>query len=373
MMRFRIAGLLLLLLFFSVSCTYVRRVLLYWTADIDDNRFFPDREVAAGDYQPWPVSRDVNMTSMSNDESMEFVNYGTVAYLVIQHDSIIHEEYWDGYNPYSESNSFSMAKSFLSMMVGCAIEEGKIKSVDQKVGDFIPEYNVGDNTKITIRHLLTMSSGINWTERYKNPFGITARAYYGTNLSKMVLNRRLKEEPGVTFRYLSGTSQLLAIVIERATGQKVSDYFSEKIWKPIGARNAAKWSLDRKDGLEKAFCCFNSNAQDFARIGQLMLDKGNWKGKQLIPESWVEESTKPASELKLPDGTPVNFYGYQWWMKDHKGHHVIAARGLFGQYIFIIPDKDAVIVRLGNRCRYKSAAYPSDIDLWLDVALELLK
>jgi len=211
------------------------------------------------------------------------------------------EAYWDGYGKDSYSNSFSMAKSIVSLLVGCAINDGYIRSIDDPVGNYLPEFAEGDKAKITIKHLLTMSSGLSWDESYSTLFSLTTKGYYGNNLSQLVLNQTVVKEPGKTFEYRSGDTQLLSLIIEKATGETLSDYASEKIWTKVGAEHDALWCLDRNDGVEKAFCCFNSNARDFARFGQLVLNQGMWNGEQIVPASYLAEALTPATYLYDPE------------------------------------------------------------------------
>jgi CubicO group peptidase (beta-lactamase class C family) len=265
-----------------------------------------------------------------------------------------------------------MAKSFVSILTGIALDEGKIKSVDQPVSDFLPEFKEGENSKLTIKHLLTMSSGINFDEDYVNPLAYPAQSYYGSDLKKLTYKYKVKDEPGKAFIYLSGNTELLSFILEKATGKTLSEYASEKLWKPLGAKNSAFWSLDHKDGSEKAYCCFNSNAPDFARIGELYLDSGKWNGQQLISSQYVIHSITPADLLS---GSAKNDeYGYSWWLiPDYKGHRIFYARGILGQYIICIPDKKMVVVRLGKKRKQKDdkASHPPDVFLYIDAALEM--
>jgi CubicO group peptidase (beta-lactamase class C family) len=257
--------------------------------------------------------------------------------------------------------------------VGIAVEEGKIKSIDEPVGDFLPEYKEGNKSKVTIRHLLTMSSGINFTEDYKNPFGFPAEAYYGTNLRKLIFKYDAVSEPGKIFEYLSGNTELLSFVLNKATGMHISDYASEKLWKPIQAKKDAYWSLDHKDGDEKAYCCFNSSARDFARIGKVYLDSGRWNGKQIVPEKYVLESVHPAPTFDKDLDAKNNRYGYSWWLLPaYKGHNIFYARGILGQYIIMIPDMNMIIVRLGKqRSPEQVNGHPVDLYWFIDAALEM--
>jgi CubicO group peptidase (beta-lactamase class C family) len=340
---------------------------------IDEYPIFGHNTVEAGGSSwEWPLGKDYNTKKIPEKYRPDFERMGTVSYLIIKDDSIRYEEYWDGYSDTSHINSFSMAKSIVSMLVGCALDEGKIKSIDQPVGDFIPEFKEGDNANIKIRHLLTMSSGINFDESYVSPFAYPAAAYYGTDLMGLTLKYKATEEPGKVFKYLSGNSFLLSVILKKATGKTLSAYASEKLWKPIGAKHPAFWSIDQEGGYEKAYCCFNSNARDFARLGRLYLDSGRWNGKQLISEAYVLNSIKTA-DLVDENGKVNNLYGYNWWLiPGYKGHDIFYARGILGQYIIMIPDKKMIIVRLGKK-REKRVGneHPTDLFWYIDAALEM--
>lgn len=341
--------------------------------DIDDYPIFYNRSVKAGQSKAWPLGKDYNVSKIPAPYVQEMEKLHTIAYLIIKNDSIRHEEYWGGYSDTSHTSSFSMAKTFISILVGIAVEEGKIKSLDQLVGDFIPEYKRGKRAAITFRHLLTMSSGINFNEDYKNPFGFPAEAYYGTDLRDLVFRYDAVEEPGKNFEYLSGNTLLLCFALSKATGMSVSDYASEKLWKPIEAEHDAYWSLDHPDGDEKAYCCFNSNARDFARIGKLYLDTGRVNGRQVVPEKYVLESIQPAPlEDKFLNAANTR-YGYSWWLLPaYKGHNIFYARGILGQYIIIIPELKMIVVRLGGeRSKKQVNGHPVDLYRWVDAALEM--
>jgi CubicO group peptidase (beta-lactamase class C family) len=263
-----------------------------------------------------------------------------------------------------------MAKSFVSILIGCALQDSLIKSIDQPVGDFLPEFKTGENAKLSIRHLLTMSSGINFDENYMSPLAYPAAAYYGTDITRLTKSYQVTEQPGKTFKYLSGNSELLAMILEKATGKKLATYMSERLWQPLGAKNSAFWSLDHENGMEKAYCCFNSNARDFSRFGLLYLHNGKFNGRQLVPEDYVRQATQ-AAPLFTVEGKPYTGYGFQWWLMDYKGHHIDCCRGILGQYILVIPDKNMVIVRLGKKRDSEQQDYiPKDIYVYIDAALD---
>jgi CubicO group peptidase (beta-lactamase class C family) len=263
-----------------------------------------------------------------------------------------------------------MAKSIVGILTGMALDEGKIKSIHQPVGDFLPEFKIPPNDQLTVYHLLTMSAALNWDENYSSLTSETTEAYYGKYLRKQMLRLKTTGTPGVEFNYQSSCTQLLGMVIEQATGKTLSDYASEKLWKPLGAEQEARWSLDHKNGIEKAYCCIYSNARDFARIGKLMLDSGRWKGKQLISEDFVLQSVRPAP---LSDkGQPNKVYGFQWWIGNYSGRNVFYARGILGQYIIVLPEEKIIIVRLGHLRDKDEKGNLRDVPVYIHEVLKML-
>ncbi len=354
---------------------YVLTAIRHGKPDIDDYKIFYNRTIEAGTYDPWQLSPDYNSYILPDSTRTVIESYKTVAFLVIQNEKIKYEEYWESYSDTSLSNSFSAGKSIVSLLIGIALDEGSIDSIDQAVGDFLPAFREGENAKLTVRHLLTMSSGLNWDEAYSSPFSMTTEAYYGTDLPGLINSLKVVETPGKEFDYLSGNTEVLAMILEAATGKWMANYLSEKIWKHIGASRDALWCLDSKDGMEKAYCCFNTNARDFARFGQLVLNHGQWGGKQIVPAGYLREATSPAAYLiDKEDRQPVDFYGFQWWIIHYKGLTIPYMRGILGQYIFAIPDKNAVVVRLGHkRSKTYIGHHTKDVYQYLDAALLMME
>ncbi len=274
---------------------------------------------------------------------------GTVAFCIIHKDTMVYERYFSGYDSAARVPSFSAAKSVTSILIGCAIADGLIRSVEQPVIDFIPEWKGGGFDALTVRHLLQQTSGVRFNENYYNPFGHAAAFYYGRDVRSKIFRLKPSRAPGTAFKYTSGNTQILGLVLERALkgralkGKTITQYAQEKLWTPMGAEHLATWSIDQKrDGLEKTFCCINATAVDFAKIGRLFLRKGDWDGRQLVPESWVRQSTTPDTTA-----SGVRYYKYQWWMPTpYTGDYM--AQGLLGQYIYVNPAHDVVIVRLGR-------------------------
>lgn len=342
---------LTIFLFFSLSSCKVGRFIFYNFADIQDHKKFPARSLQKGDYVfQFKQATEENAPSsieVGEEQSIPFDRFleknKTVAFLIIRNDSIQYERYFKQYDQTSIVPSFSMAKSITSILIGCAIEDQLIGSEEDLVIDYIPELKKNGFEKVIIKHLLQMTSGLRFNEGYTNPFGHAATFYYGLNLRKAIAKLKLKKAPGKSFDYVSGNTQLLGLILERALKDKsITQYLQEKLWTPLQMEYNASWSLDKKkDGLEKTFCCLNARARDFAKIGRLFLNKGNWNGQQIIAQEWVEKSTK----LDTSNGSAW-FYQYQWWLPTQKGDFM--AQGILGQYIYVNPDKNLIIVRLGK-------------------------
>jgi CubicO group peptidase (beta-lactamase class C family) len=312
-------------------------------ADITDYKFFDNIEIPKSkNPQAWPIHKKYNETPSTEQLNLKHSNLGTVAFLIIKKDSIWHEKYFEGYDKNSLSNSFSMSKSIVSATMGKAIQEGYFKSLNDKVGSYIPEYTAGLASNLTIGDLSSMASGMKWTESYTNIFGVTARAYLGSNLNKLIKSRPIIKKPGESFKYLSSDTQLLAITIEKATNNKLSTLVYDWFWNPMGAENKALWQVDNiKTNTEKAYCCFNSNARDFARFGKLYKDKGVWNGVRLLDSAFVENSLK-ARFSSSPQ------YGYGFWLGKFKEKNYFSMRGHLGQYLIVFPKENIIIVRLGR-------------------------
>jgi len=365
---------------------YVRRAIVHWMPKIDQYTIFKNRVVKADNPHPWQFAPDVENKQIAPEFVPDFEKFQTVGFIVIQHNKIILEQYWKNYTPLNLSNSFSMAKSIVSLLIGCAITDGYIKSVDQPVSDFLPQWTSYEGKVLTIKDLLTMSAGVDWEESHSTLISKTTEAYYGKDLWKLTLTEKLIEKPGKRFVYQSGVTQILGFILQKATDKTLSDYASEKLWTPIQAEEDALWSLDHKDGMEKAYCCFNTNARDFARLGQLILNKGMWDGEQVVDSNYIREATTPATWLSytrklLPGETtarppiPCTFYGYQFWLVNYKGLKLIDLRGILGQNVIAIPQLDAVIVRLGKKRDVEfnvEQNYSKDLEIWVNAGLEVI-
>jgi CubicO group peptidase (beta-lactamase class C family) len=292
---------------------------------------------------------------------------GTTAFLVIHDDELLYERYFNGYDETSLQTSFSMAKSLASALVGIAIDEGHIKSVDEPITNYIPELLEKDKRfrSVTIRNLLTMSSGIKYAEGGDLPWSEEAddtKTYYATDLRKLALNSRIEGEPGEYFEYNNYNPLLVGLILERATGMPVARYMEDELWKPMGMEADGSWSLDSTEsGFEKMESGVNARARDFAKFGMLFAEEGNWEGRQLISHGWVEESTGADASTD-----PSLDYQYFWWVNSADGeNHHFSARGKYGQYIYVAPEKDLVIVRLGKEEGEKG------YDYWIELFEQL--
>lgn len=335
------------------------------TAYIDDYPHFENMEIKAStNPQSWPQHKDYNAVKPTDKLQQVNEQLGTVAFLIIKNDSIWYEDYAEGYGADSKTNSFSMAKSIVSALLGKAIKDGHIESLDQPVGDFYTQYA---GAKTTVGDLSSMASGLDWTEHYTSPFSITARAYYDDDLGETILGQGIVDEPGKEFSYLSGNTQLLAMVIEKATGQKLAEYAAQSFWQPMGFEKNALWQLDDdQNKLAKAYCCVASNARDFARFGKLYKDNGKWNGSQILDSTFVATSTH-----KRFENDPE--YGYGFWLSDHLGKESFVMRGILGQYVITIPEDNVIIVRLGHSIGgWDNRPFSKDFYIYLEEAYTML-
>lgn len=253
-----------------------------------------------------------------------------------------------------------MAKGILSILVGCAIDDGYIDSEDQHISSVFAQYENSRYGKfLTFRHLMTMQAGLDWKEEYHHPFAPNSKQYFIDDLTEQALSVDVKEMPGITYEYQSVAAQLLGLALKKVTGKKLSDYLSEKMWQPLGMQFPAKWSTDDK-GMEKAFCCIHATARDFARIGQLLLQEGNWKGKQLISKEYCQKLMTPTKEN--------NAFGYTIWTNNDSEVKHSFFYGFLGQFIIMIPEKKMVIIKTGlyNRLEVDKKQRPLQVELLIE-------
>ena len=313
------------------------------TAYLSDYKYFDNRAIEPSAVaQPWAIHKDYNTIEATAKLNSINQERETKAFLVIKNDSIIYEKYFDGYNESSKSNSFSMAKSIVVTLLGKAIIDGDIKGLDQPVSDFFEEYKTGFGASLTVGNLASMSSGMKWNEKYYSIINITTESYFSDDLRALILNQDIIKTPGDKFRYSSGDTQLLGMIIEKATNSTITDYATNNFTVPMGFESQALWQLDsEKSGMEKVYCCFASNAKDFARFGKLYKNHGKWNSQVLLDSTFIQKAINPVFE-KSP------YYGYGWWLYEFENKKVYSMRGHRGQFVIVIPEDDLIIVRLGD-------------------------
>ncbi|MFV0176491.1 beta-lactamase family protein [Empedobacter falsenii] len=318
------------------------------TANINDYKDFDNNVILAGSPRVWHQHLDYNQFPLSVNFEKEMNDFGTAGFVIIKDHQILSEYYFNGYAQNDITNSFSMAKTFTTMMLGKAIEQGYIKSLDQKITDFIPEFKDDRfGSQCTIGDLSAMTSGYDWDEDYYFPLNPTAKAYYGDDIVKQMLDRKFVSQPGKHFKYQSSDTQLLGIVIERAIENKsLSQYFQDEFWQPMGMEMDAQWSKDSPKGMEKTYCCFNATTRDFAKLGQLLLNDGNWYGKQILDSTFVQKMVLPNKKAFEPNEPKI--YGYSVWMDYDYKTPFYAMLGHLGQRVIVIPSEKIVIARTGK-------------------------
>lgn len=365
-----IIGLIALLLLVGLlvyPLQYVQRVLAWRESDAFDWQKFPAHDLAAApkpyhfDSAPDPrVETLFEELSGAPDWNEFLAENQTQAFIVIHDGKVLYENYFNDTRRDSIVTSFSVAKSFVSALIGIAIEEGFIHSVDDPVTTYLPELAERDErfNAITIRHLLLMASGLEYEEF--RPFILNGddplTTYYPDQRQIALENTRITAPPGQAFSYNKYHPQLLGMILERATGRTVTDYMQEKLWNPLGMEFDGSWSTDSlTSDFEKMESGVNARAIDFAKFGVLFQNGGRWQGEQIIPQAWVEESTGPHIPYdesyytewfaSLPGRA---YYSYMWWGSEREdGSYDFAAKGDKGQYIYVAPDKRLVIVRNG--------------------------
>lgn len=328
------------------------------TAFLDDYKYFNnDTLFKSNTPQPWPVSKNYNSVKATPRLEDWHKDIGSVAFLIIKNDSLWYEWYGDGYGKTSHSNSFSMAKSIVTAALGKAISEGKISSLNAKVGQYFPEFSKDKAARLTVGDLASMASGLDWDEKYYSPFSKTTQLYFDQDLSAFMRGIPVITEPGKTYAYSSGATQLLAMTVEKAVGQKLTQYVDDKFWKPMGAETDAYWQTDG-EGLVKAYCCIASNARDFARFGKLYKQHGKWNGTPILDSAFVAQSITP----RFQDSPQ---YGYGWWLAEFEGKKVFYMRGHLGQYVIVVPQDELIIVRLGHKGNQNAEGQVHSKDFWV--------
>ncbi len=340
---------------------------------ITESHIFENRKISAANPIPWTKHPNYGKVSLTALAEKKLDSISTASFVVVHQGKLLFEQYWSDYSANTPTNSFSVAKSIVGLLAGIALEEGRISDLNDPVAKYVSVLGSDVRRNVKISDVLKMSSGLTWIESGKNPFSDNAKAYYGDDLQEVIGNRKLTDTPGKKFSYKSGDSQLMAFVVREAVKEPLSNYAARKLWTPLNAESDALWNLDKENGMEKAFCCFYATSTDFARIGQLMLNKGRWGGKQLISEAYVDKVISAGTE-KDEYGAQNNRYGWHWWCAKHKGMQIFYARGILGQYVIGIPERDLVVVRTGEtRKLVNETGHPDDLTEHIDAALEMIE
>ncbi len=323
---------------------------LFWTQDQRDNGFraleklATVRDIAAGG----PVHAFGRGTPIRLDLDIDayMARQRNAGLLIVQDGKIRFEKYALGYGPEGRWTSFSVAKSFTSTMVGAAVKDGFIKSLDDKVTQYIPTLRGSVYDDVTVRQLLTMTSGVKWNEDYADPKSDVAqfalqKPVPGEDITVSYMKKLTREAPaGTKWVYKTGETNLIGVLVSSATGKKLSEYLSEKVWKPYGMEADAFWILG-DTGHEISGCCISARLRDYARFGQFVMDGGVAGGKRVVPENWFAQATVKQADIAQPG----RGYGFQWWTNDDGS---FAAQGIFGQGIFIDPSRKLIIASNGN-------------------------
>ena len=308
---------------------------------------FPNRTVSTGNsvkvlnkaYQDFAELRyEVDGKQYSLQDF--YARTSTRGIIVVQGDDIKLEHYSPGHTEETRWVSFSVTKSLTSMLIGAAVKDGHIESVDEKVADYLPRLKGTSYEDVRIKDVLHMASGVAWNEDYADPKSdvALAGALNGIDLVQYLATLPKVAEPGTTFNYNTGETNLAGELLRSAIGNNASAYLEHKIWKPYGMEHDAYWLLSSEGGVETGGCCLNATLRDYARIGMFAKDQGVLPdGTRVLPEDWMKESTSPSEGF---DG-----YGYLWWLFDDGSY---SARGIFQQWIYIDPKRDLVIATHSN-------------------------
>jgi CubicO group peptidase (beta-lactamase class C family) len=366
----------------STSRSQLARAVVWGESDTGDYRRFPARPVHAGpdrfDFRRPPQGGQVppaavrRISVQDGDRRVErdltqfLAASDTTAFLVVRGDTLLYEGYFNGAGHDATQTSMSVAKSVLSALVGIAVGEGRIGSVDDPITRYVPELADRDRRfeKITLRHLLSMTSGLRYEEG-GGPWGDDTATYYAPDLRALALHEtEVVEAPGRRFHYNNFNPLLVGLALERATGMPVASYLEAKLWRPLGMEADGSWSLDSQaSGFEKMESGLNARAADLARFGLLFARDGAFRGRQLLPRGWVRDLTRVPTGVA---GAPARSYQFFWWVQDDRSPPAFFARGKYGQHIYVVPASDLVLVRFG-----RDTGYPHWPELLSDIARQL--
>lgn len=347
------------------SPTFLGRVLIHWDSSVSDYKIFPERVVHKSE-QPYSYTKNINSAfenikvaySKKEKPLSEFVKItDTTSFLIVKNDEIVYEQYANGYDENSVNTSFSMAKSVVSLLIGKAIENGFISSVKEPIANYIKEFENKEIGKITIEDLLLMRSDIAYNENKFLWFGDDTLTYWYPDLRELALSHiKLTDTYKGKFHYNNYHPLLLGIILERSTGVSVSEFFERELWQKIGAKHDASWSLDSdKSGFEKMESGINFRAEDFIKVGSMVLHNGFWNGTQIINSDWLKLSTLSAFPINNSEyensflaGRNIG-YKFMWYSTPSaQSGYDIVAWGKSDQIMYISPENALVILRTGK-------------------------
>lgn len=285
----------------------------------------------------------------------------TMGLLVMQSDTIIYEEYFNGMTESTTHISWSVAKSVVATLLGIAYHDGLIKDLSDPITNYLPQLAASGYNEVQIKDILNMSSGVGFDEDYRdfnsdiNRFG---RAFaLGSSYESFALSLENERKPGTYNHYVSIDTQVLGMLLEKVTGKRLSVYLKEKLWDPMGMEHDAQWIID-ETGMELALGGLNISLRDYAKLGLLYLQKGRWKDKQLVPAEWIERAISPDAPHLMPGRDNQNSsnrygYGFQWWVPEKPKGDFFAA-GIYNQYIYVYPEKDFIVVKLSANHHFRT-------------------
>ncbi|AWH72692.1 serine hydrolase [Dokdonia sp. Dokd-P16] len=347
--------LLILGIFIVINYTLLKRVVTYPTNNEISNTewYTPKATIKGNNTTNYTLSDSLTIDRRVLEEISSYAeNQNSNALLILHKGKLQLENYYNQTTKESTSNSMSMAKTITSILIGIAIDEGYIESEKELASAYITDWQDDQRNTITIEDLLLMQSGLRVDNNVQNIFSDVISLYMGTDVEGTALKIPLSKEPATAFEYNNANTQLLAIIIEKATGLPIEQYASSRLWKHIGAADAGWW-LDKEDGMPRTFCCFFAQAEDWMIIGQLLLQNGEWRGEQVIPKKWISKM--------LTQSTLERDYGYQIWLNYESGGNREKDRtspflaknflidGTHNQEVMVVPQEEIVLVRIGEK------------------------
>lgn len=362
-----------------VDWRFVTRAITYPDAPIMAVEWYRPRALITGrpsEPLPTAASQPTPAFAAALQEVAKYAETRNSTGLIVMHrGAIVLEQYWQGYDATSNFNAMSMSKSIVGMLVGMAIAEGAIHSLDDPATRYLPEWRSDERAAITLKDLIYMQSGLRNEQNTSRPTSDLVHLYIGSDVEKTALKIPLERPPGQAFDYNNVNSQVLAIVLQRATGMPYAEYLSTRLWQPLGAHNASVW-LDRPEGMAKTFCCLFATARDWARIGQMLLQRGRFDETQVIPADWVEAMLKPSPleasfgkhiwiKARTPDRPNVEQAASIPYLAEDT--FCMDGRGL--QRVFVVPSRELVVVRMGEQPEtWDDAVVPNTLVAALEAA-----